>query len=38
MDRSAGLPLLGFMLAIAWQVFSVYDGPARFDDEHPRGR
>jgi hypothetical protein len=31
-------PILGFMLAIAWQVFYVYYGPARFDDDHPRGR
>jgi uncharacterized protein DUF1707/2TM domain-containing protein len=31
-------PILGFMLAIAWQIFYVYYGPARFDDDHPRGR
>jgi hypothetical protein len=37
-DRSADLLLFGFMLAIAWQVFSVYYRPARFDDDHPRGR
>jgi uncharacterized protein DUF1707/2TM domain-containing protein len=31
-------PILGFMLAIGWQVFSVYYGPARFDDDQPRPR
>ena len=30
-------PILGFMLAIAGQLFYVY-GPTRFDDERPRDR
>jgi hypothetical protein len=30
-------PMLGFLLAIAGQLFYVY-GPARFDDERPRDR
>jgi hypothetical protein len=28
-------PILGFMLFLAWQVFSVWYGPTRFDDDRP---
>jgi Domain of unknown function (DUF1707)/2TM domain len=31
-------PILGFMVAIAWQIFYVYYGPARFDDDRSRDR
>ena len=29
-------PILGFMLFLGWQVFYVWYGPARFDDDSPR--
>jgi hypothetical protein len=29
-------PILGFMLLLGWQVFYVWYGPARFDDDRPR--
>jgi uncharacterized RDD family membrane protein YckC len=29
-------PILGFMLLLGWQVFYVWYGPARFDDDSPR--
>jgi Domain of unknown function (DUF1707)/2TM domain len=29
-------PILGFMLLLGWQVFYVWYGPARFDDDQPR--
>ena len=31
-------PILGFMLAISWQIFSLYYGPAHSDDDRPRDR
>jgi hypothetical protein len=31
-------PILGFMLFLGWQVFYVWYGPARFDDDQPRRR
>jgi Domain of unknown function (DUF1707)/2TM domain len=29
-------PILGFMLFLGWQVFYVWYGPARFDNDSPR--
>jgi hypothetical protein len=31
-------PILAFMLLLGWQTFSVWHGPARFDDDRPRRR
>jgi hypothetical protein len=31
-------PILGFMLLLGWQTFSVWYSPAHFDDDRPRRR